>query len=214
MREQYSRLISGYEALLNKTEFIPSRSIDNSPIQTMAEILETLMIQCTEDSNWFNGPIINIPAYTKLIIEVSFPNDFRRYLTEMESKLKQLLVINKFKRFFEKAYKIRATAAIPGLSRLIHDDPSLDLTWTHFCRNGWLENMENPYLLNFQLLMSSLPKYTMVKGTIKNLTTITFRPLQDDEPSSEASDLAIVKKKLVVVATNPLMCYIFLKVYL
>ncbi len=67
---------------------------------------------------------------------------------EIESKLKQLLAINKFERFFEKAYKIRAVAAIPGLSRLIHNDPSLDLTWTQFCRNGWLENTENPYLLN------------------------------------------------------------------
>ncbi len=44
MGEQYGRLISGYEALLNKTEFIPSWSIDNNLIRTMAEILETLMI--------------------------------------------------------------------------------------------------------------------------------------------------------------------------
>ncbi len=176
MGEQYSGLISGYEALLNRTEFIPSRSIDDSLIRTIAEILETLMIQRTGDSNWFNGPIINILVNTRSIIDVSFPNDFRRYLTEIESKLKQLLAINKFECFFKKAYKIRAAAAIPGLSRLIHDDPSLDLTWTQFCRNGWLENTENPYLLNLQLLMSSLPKYAMVKGIIKNLTTMTFRP--------------------------------------
>ncbi len=180
----------------------------------MAEILETLMIRCTGDLNWFNGPIINIPAHTRSIIEVLFPNDFRRYLTEMERKLKQLLAINKFERFFEKAYKIRAAVAIPGLSRLIHDDPSLNLTWTQFCRNGWLKNTENPYLLNLQLLMSSLPKYAMVKGIIKNLTMMTFRSPQDHEPLSEASDLAIVKEKLVVVATNPLVCYIFSKVCL
>ncbi len=214
MGEQYGRLISGYEALLNRTEFISSQLIDNSPIRTMAEILETLMIRCTGDLNWFNGPIINIPAHTRSIIKVSFPNDFRRYLTEMESKLKQLLAINKFERFFEKTYKIKATAAIPGLSRLIHDNPSLDLTWTQFCRNGWLENTKNPYLLNLQLLMSSLPKYIMVKGIIKNLTMITFRPPQDDEPLSEASKLVIVKEKLVVVATNSLVCYIFSKVCL
>ncbi len=62
--------------------------------------------------------------------------------------------------------------------------------------------------------MSSLPKYAIVKGIIKNLTTMTFRPPQDDEPSSEASGLAIVKEKLVVVATNPWVCYIFSKVCL
>ncbi len=88
MGEQYSRLISGYETLLNKTEFIPSRSNDNSLIQTMAEILETLMIRRTGDLNWFNGPIINIPAHTRSIIEVFFPNEFCQYLTEMKSKIK------------------------------------------------------------------------------------------------------------------------------
>lgn len=87
---------------------------------------------------------------------------------------------HKFERFFEKAYRIRAAAAIPGLSRLMNDDdPSLDLTWTQFCRNGWLENPENPYLQNLRLLhrvMCSSPKYAMVKGIIQNLTTMTFRP--------------------------------------
>ncbi len=176
MGEQYGRLISSYKALLNKIEFILGWLNDNSPIWTMAKILETLMIQHTRDSNWFNRPIINIPTHTRSIIKVSFPNDFCQYLKEIESKLKQLLAINKFERFFEKAYKIRVAVAIPRLSRLIHDDPSLDLTWIQFYRNGWLENTENPYLLNLQLLMGSSPKYTMVKGIIKNLTTMMFRP--------------------------------------
>ncbi len=62
--------------------------------------------------------------------------------------------------------------------------------------------------------MGSLPKYVMVKRIIKNLTMVTFCSPQDDEPLSEASDLVIVKEKLVVVATNPLVCYIFSKVCL
>ncbi len=62
--------------------------------------------------------------------------------------------------------------------------------------------------------MSSLSKYARVKGIYQNLTTITFRPPQDDKPLSETSDLAIVKEKLMVVATNSLVCYIFSKVYL
>ncbi len=51
MGEQYGRLISGYEVLLNRIEFIPSQLNNNSPIRTMAEILETQIIQCTGDSN-------------------------------------------------------------------------------------------------------------------------------------------------------------------
>ncbi len=62
--------------------------------------------------------------------------------------------------------------------------------------------------------MSSLLKYVMVKGITKDLTTMTFRSLQDDKPSSEPSYLAIVKEKLVVVVTNPFVCYIFSKVCL
>lgn len=149
----------------------------------MAKILETLMIRRTGDSNWLNEPIINLPAHTRSIIEVSSPDSFRPCLTEMEYKIKQLLnkagLKHEFERFFEKAYKIRAAAAIPGLSRLIKDDPSLDLAWTKFCRNGWLENIENSYMQNLRRLMWSSPKYAMVKRIIQNLTTMTFRPPQD-----------------------------------
>ena len=105
----------------------------------MAEILEILVIQYIRDLNWFNGPIINILTHIRSIIKVLFFDNFCGYLIEMENKIKQLLaglLINKFKRFFKKAYKIRAAAAIPGLSRLIHNDPSIDLIWTQFCRNG------------------------------------------------------------------------------
>ena len=97
----------------------------------MAEILETLMIQRTGDLNWFNGLIINIPTHTRSIIKVSFLDNFRRYLTKIENKIKQLLAglsMNKFKRFFEKVYKIRTATTIPRLSRLIHNDLSFDLT--------------------------------------------------------------------------------------
>ena len=130
--EHYWRLISGYEALLNKTEAIPYLLTENNPICTMAEILEIIMIQCTGDSSWFNRPIINLPRYTRSIIEVTFPDSFRPFLTEIENKVKQLLnkegLRHEFERFFEKAYKIRTAAAIPALSRLIYNDPFLDLT--------------------------------------------------------------------------------------
>lgn len=44
MGDQFGRLISGYEALLNKTDALPHRMNDSDPIHTMADILETLMI--------------------------------------------------------------------------------------------------------------------------------------------------------------------------
>ncbi len=134
--KQSGKLISSYETLLNRTEFIPSQSNYNNPIQTIVKILETLMIKDTGDLNWFNGLIINIPIYTRSIIKVSFPPKFRQYLTEMKNKIKQLLAIYKFERFFEKIYKIRAAVVLPELSKLIHNDPLLDLTSIQFYRNG------------------------------------------------------------------------------
>lgn len=76
------------------------------------------------------------------IIEVSFSDFFRPFLTTIENKIKQPLnkkgSNHEFECFFEKAYKIKTAAAIPGLSKLIHDDLSLDLTWTQFVRTaGW-----------------------------------------------------------------------------
>lgn len=40
---------------------------------------------------------------------------------------------------------------------------------------------------------------------------MTFRPPQDDESLTEVVGLEIVKEKLVVVVTNPLVYYIFSK---
>lgn len=42
--EQYDKLISGYETFLNRTKFILSLLNNNKPIQTMAKILEILII--------------------------------------------------------------------------------------------------------------------------------------------------------------------------
>lgn len=43
---------------------------------------------------------------------------------------------------------------------------------------------------------------------------MTFRPPRDDKSLTEVIDLEIMKEKLVVVTTSPLVCYIFSKVCL
>ena len=43
---------------------------------------------------------------------------------------------------------------------------------------------------------------------------MTFRPPQDDKSTKEGVELEIVKEKLVVIATNPLVYYVFSKVCL
>lgn len=132
IEEQYGRLITGYEALLNNTEAISHQLTKNNLICTIAEILETLIIQQTRDSSQFNKPIINLPIHTKLIIEVFFLNKFQLFLIAIKNKIKQLLnkkgSKHEFKRFFKKTFIIKIAAAIPRLFRLIHNNLSLDLT--------------------------------------------------------------------------------------
>lgn len=62
--------------------------------------------------------------------------------------------------------------------------------------------------------MYSLLKYTIIKEIIYILVTITFRILQDDKLLLKVSDFILVKKKLVVVVINSLVCYLFSIVYL
>lgn len=50
----------------------------------------------------------------------------------------------------------------------------------------------------------------MLKEIIKNLNTMTFRPLQNNKLILEANNLTIVKEKLVVIVINPFdLLYIF-----
>lgn len=132
IKEQYRKLITGYEALLNKTEAILYQLIKSNPICIMVKIQEILMIWQTWDLSWFNKSIINLSTYTKLIIKIFFFNNFRPFLTAIKNKIKQLLnkegLKHEFEHFFEKMYKIKAVATILGLFMLIHNNSSLDLT--------------------------------------------------------------------------------------
>lgn len=143
-------MILGYKGLLNRTKAISHQLTKTNLIYTITEILETIMIRQTGDSSWFNRPIINLPIYTMLIIEVSFPNDFWPFSTAIKNNIKQLPNKEgskyKFERFFEKTYKIMAAIAIPRLFKLIHNDLFLDLTWMEFCKHSWLENPKNSFL--------------------------------------------------------------------
>lgn len=197
-------------------EVILNLSNDNNSIQTMTEILKTPMIKHKGNSNWFNGPIINLFGYTRLIIAVLSSDNFYQYLIKMENTIKQFLegLKYKLKCFFYKIYKIRAPVIILRLFRLIHDNSSLDLIQTQFCINSWFKIQENLCLQNLRLLIYSLSKYLVIKRIIKTLAIMMFCLPQDNKLSLEASDFIIEKEKLVVIMTNPLVCYLFLKLYL
>lgn len=64
------------------------------------------MIQHIKNSIWFNGRIINLLIYMRLIIKNSLFNIFQLFFTIIENKIKELFdkkgSIHEFKRFFEK----------------------------------------------------------------------------------------------------------------
>lgn len=68
-------------------------------------------------------------------------------------------------------------------------------------------------------LKRSSPEISKIKEIIQNLATVTFQPPQEDKTSNEINkgtvtdNLEVVKEKLVVVGTNPLVSYIISKLH-
>lgn len=111
--------------------------------------------------------------------------------------------------YFRTSYKQRAVATIPGLATLLQRNDDLDLTWSHYTKQKYLGNNENPLLAEVSMLAKSCPKLTFIERLIDNLGDMTARIPSDDKQSYE--DI-LVPEKLVIVSTNPVICAIFERV--
>lgn len=165
----YLKLVSEYEFKLARIDQVPAQASDAKMIDQIAGILEELMIRRTGESTWFGGPIVEIPEHRRRVIKIPFPEKYREDLTKMERLVQTQLQTHKntadgvstrtaFLKFFEKAYKIRATTVFPAFVRLIVEHPSLDLTWGQFCSLQYDADPTNPYINNLSLLSESSPK--------------------------------------------------------
>ena len=80
--------MTGYKALLNKSDAVPSQITNDNLIHAMAGIVEALMIRRIGDFNWFYGPIIKLPEHRQTVIIYQF---LPAVLVKMKNRLKQLL---------------------------------------------------------------------------------------------------------------------------
>lgn len=107
-------------------------------------------------------------------------------------------------RFFKRAYKICAVTVFPALAALVLQHLFFDLTWGQFLREEYQFDEDNPYFKNLPLLMSSSPKLDTISSIVAALDTMQYE--------FENGAVMEVPEKLVITATNPLVCYLIVEV--
>lgn len=213
--QEYNKLITRYEAVLNRRTDVVGKMSDQEPVESMAELLEVIMIRRTPESRWFGKTMVELPPHTRTEIAVEFPVDYRPALQQMENLIKSSLQTitsapgnppkkPTLARFFERAYKIRAVTVFPALAALVLQHPFLDLTWGQFLREEYQFDEDNPYVKNLPLLMSSSPKLESIFSIVAALDTMQYE--------FENGAVMEVPEKLVIAATNPLVCYLIVEV--
>ena len=230
---RFERLMTLYTSLLKNEN--PGdgdarfRSKVKKATDTFATILEAVMIRRTSQSRWFDDPIIPLPALRHEQREFRFPVRHQAALDRIEEVSKrqheqEALQWQRrnpgqtFKRstnyYFRNSYKQRAIATIPGLATLLQDPDTpahLDLTWRNYCEQGYLQNHDNPYMNNLDMLEAECPKLSYVKAVISWLGSMRWKGEPAEGVEMEVKE---VPEKLVVVSTNPVVCAIFAAVRL
>ena len=188
---------------------------NQKPVESMAEILEMIIIWRTPESRWFGKIIVELPPHTCTEIAVKFPVNYKPALQQMENLIKSnLQTITSapgnppkkltFARFFKRIYKIYIVTIFPTLVALILQHPFLDLTWGQFLGEEYQFNKNNPYVKKLPLLISTSPKLKSIFSIVVALGTMQYE--------FEYRAMTEVPEKLVIVATNPLVCYLIVKV--
>ena len=181
--QEYNKLITRYEAVLNQRTDVVGKMSNQEPVESMAELLEMIMIWRTPQSRWFGKTMGELPLHTCTEIAVEFSVNYRPALQQMENLIKSSLQIitsaprNPSKkptltRFFEKAYKICAMIVFPPLATLVLQHPFFDLTWGQFLREEYQFDKDNPYVKNLPLLISLSPKLKSIFSIVAALDTM------------------------------------------
>ncbi len=213
--QKYMKLISRYEAILNRKSNAASKISDMEPVESIAELLEIVMIRRTSKSRWFGKTIVELLPHTWTEIIVEFPINYKPALQKMEdllkSSLKTIVSVPEIPpkkptlaRFFERAYKIRAMTVFPVLATLVLKHLSLDLTWGQFLSEKYQFDENNSYLKNISQLMSSLPKMESIFSIVTAFDKMKYE--------FKNGVVLEVPEKLVIAATNPLVYYLIVKI--
>ena len=213
--QKYNKLITRYKAVFNRRTDIVGKMSDQEPVELMVELLEMIMIQRMPESRWFGKIMVELPPHTRTKIAVEFPIDYRPALQQMDNLIKSSLQTitsapgnppkkPTIARFFERAYKICIVTVFPVLAALVLQHPFLDLTWGQFLREEYQFDKDNPYVKNLSLLISSSPKLESIFSIVAAFDTMQY----------EFKNGAVIKvpEKLVIAVTNPLVCYLIVKV--
>ena len=159
--------------------------------------------------------MVELPPYTWTEITVKFSINYKPTFQKMEDLLKSSLKIivsvprivpqkPTLTRFFKRIYKIRVVTVFLALAALVLKHPLFELTWGQFLSEKYQFDKNNSYLKNISWLMSLFPKMESIFSIIASLDKIKY------EFENEA--VLKVPEKLVIAATNPLICYLIVEV--
>ena len=112
---------------------------DQELVESMAKLLEMIMIWRMSESRWFDKIMVELLPHTCTEIAVKFPVDYKPALQQMENLIKSSLQTitsapgNPPKKpilasFFERAYKICTMTVFQALAALVLQHSFLDLT--------------------------------------------------------------------------------------
>ena len=169
------------------------------------------MIRRTEDTRWFNEPIITLPPHTHHDRTVSLPQKFESDMSLVmqtaESRLqaeysqrRQRWIDNgktnkeprkSFANYLQLAFKLRTIATFPYLAKKLRDY-HLKLTWLERIQNSWLSDNTNPYVKHLDKIIESSSKLVSLKGVLDEMTT----------------DYQGRPEKLLIMSYSPVVCYL------
>lgn len=136
--QEYTKLISGYEAILNKKSDATNKISNMKRVQLIAELLELVMIWQTSELWWFGEIIVEPLPHTWTKITMEFSIDYKPAFQKMKNLIKsnyKMIVFvfgispkkSTLARFFERVYNIKAVTVFLILVILVKKHLLLDL---------------------------------------------------------------------------------------
>lgn len=89
--QKYNKLITRYKAILNCKTNVVGKMSDQEPVESMAELLEMIMIRRMPKSRWFSKIMVELPPYICTEIAVEFSVDYKPALQQIENLIKSSL---------------------------------------------------------------------------------------------------------------------------
>ena len=196
MPMEFNNLCKAYERLAKKDPRVVDDKEARNISGAVAKILEAIMVRRTQDSKWFDGPIVDMPPHDVEEREVPFPTKYKDIMLKSGQEALRRAAQDvraptapgqqtkvTVRSWFMYNYQQRAIAAVPGFARLLQLYPEMSFTWQSLLDNKWLERGQeenDPYTKHLDMLMEDFPKLDEIVKDIRALKPMDSPVLDAD----------------------------------